>query len=110
MVYSIAFNNPFGDRIATGSFDRTAKIWDANTGQCLYTLRGHQSEIVCLNFDSNGYLFATGSMDHSACLWDVETGQQICSFKGHTGEIVSIQFNTDGDKVLTGSFDYTSRI
>jgi len=28
----MAFNNPYGDKIVTGSFDRTAKIWDANTG------------------------------------------------------------------------------
>ena len=32
VVYAIAFNNPFGDKIITGSFDKTAKIWDANDG------------------------------------------------------------------------------
>jgi len=32
VVYSLAFNNPFGDRVATGSFDKTAKIWDTNNG------------------------------------------------------------------------------
>lgn len=62
VVYALAFNNPFGDRIATGSFDRTAKIWDANNGSCYYTLRGHAAEIVCLNFDPNGFLLSTGSM------------------------------------------------
>ena len=62
VVYALAFNNPFGDRIATGSFDRTAKIWDANNGNCYYTLRGHTAEIVCLNFDPNGFLLSTGSM------------------------------------------------
>lgn len=51
VVYCIAFNNPFGDRIATGSFDRTAKIWDSNTGECLSTLKGHDYEIVCLSFE-----------------------------------------------------------
>jgi WD40 repeat protein len=39
-VYAIAFNNPFGDKVATGSFDKTAKIWDAGTGKCCCTLRG----------------------------------------------------------------------
>ena len=48
VVYCIAFNNPFGDRIATGSFDKTAKIWDSSTGECLSTLKGHDYEIVCL--------------------------------------------------------------
>jgi len=58
----------------TGSFDRTAKIWDANNGQRLHTLKGHQMEIVCLQFDPHAILVATGSMDSTAKLWDVETG------------------------------------
>lgn len=41
VVYCIAFNNPFGDKIATGSFDKTAKIWDANNGKLIHTLYGH---------------------------------------------------------------------
>lgn len=62
VVYCIAFNNPFGDKIVTGSFDKTAKIWDANNGKLLHTLHGHQYEIVCLSFDPQGMLVATGSM------------------------------------------------
>ena len=27
VVYAIAFNNPFGDKVATGSFDKTCKLW-----------------------------------------------------------------------------------
>lgn len=40
VVYAIAFNNPFGDKIVTGSFDKTARIWDAETGECIHVLRG----------------------------------------------------------------------
>ena len=64
----------FRDKIVTGSFDRKAKIWDANTGQRYHTLKGHKMEIVCLSFDPHGMLVATGSMDNTAKLWDVETG------------------------------------
>jgi dynein assembly factor with WDR repeat domains 1 len=42
----MAFNVPFGDKIVTGSFDRTAKLWDSNTGDLLHTLVGHTMEIV----------------------------------------------------------------
>jgi dynein assembly factor with WDR repeat domains 1 len=41
-VYAIAFNNPFGDKVVTGSFDKTARIWNAHTGQCLLILKGQQ--------------------------------------------------------------------
>jgi dynein assembly factor with WDR repeat domains 1 len=74
---AISSSNHFSDKIVTGSFDKKAKIWDANTGQCYHTLKGHKMEIVCLSFDPHGMLVATGSMDNTAKLWDVETGQEI---------------------------------
>lgn len=73
----MAFNNPFGNLIVTGSFDKTAKIWDANCGEMMHTLKGHNMEIVCLGFDPHGLLVATGSMDHTAKLWDVEHGKEL---------------------------------
>ena len=110
VVYAIAFNNPFGDKIVTGSFDKTGMIWDAETGACLHILRGHTSEIVCVAFNPQGTHVATGSMDKTATLWDVETGNTIATLKGHTAEIVSLNFNSDGDMILTGSFDSTAKI
>ncbi|CAI2368255.1 unnamed protein product [Moneuplotes crassus] len=55
VVYTMAFNKPFGDKIVADSFDRTAKLWDSNSGDCLYTLVGHTMEIVYLVFDPNGW-------------------------------------------------------
>ena len=59
--------------MATGSFDKTAKIWDVDTGKCLSTLKSHTSEIVCLTFDPESNLLLTGSMDKTAILWNLET-------------------------------------
>ena len=86
------------------------QIWDTNTGERYHTLRGHELEIVCLQFAPQGDLIATGSMDNNAKLWDVETGQEIVTLQGHTAEIVSLHFNTEGDKILTGSFDTTAKV
>lgn len=46
VVYAIAFNNPYGDKIVTGSFDKTCKLWDAYTGQMYYTLKGETFDKV----------------------------------------------------------------
>lgn len=32
VVYAIAFNNPWGDKVITGSFDKTCKLWNAEVG------------------------------------------------------------------------------
>jgi hypothetical protein len=59
-VYAIAFNNPFGDKVVTGSFDKCAKVWDAHSGEELHCLRGHSAEIVCVAFSPAGSMVATG--------------------------------------------------
>lgn len=97
-------------QIVTGSFDKTAKLWNSETGELLHTLRGHATEIVCLSFDPHGLVVATGSMDSTAKLWDVQRGVELCSLMGHTAEIVSLNFNTEGDKIITGSFDHTTKV
>ena len=89
VVYAIAFNNPYGDKIITGSFDKTCKLWSAETGQLHHTYRGHATEIVCLGFNPQGTLVATGSMDNTAKLWDVTSGKETHTLLGHTAEIVS---------------------
>lgn len=81
----MGFNVPFGNKICTGSFDNTAKVWDSVTGKLLSTYTGHESEVVAISFDPHGVLLATGSMDCTAKLWDVEMGKIHSTLKGHDG-------------------------
>lgn len=82
IVYCVCFNNPYGDKIATGSFDKTAKLWDLD-GNCLNTFQGHSEEIVCISFEPQLHIIATGSMDKSSKLWDVETGKMLMDLVSH---------------------------
>ena len=77
VVYSISFNLPYADKVGTGSFDQTAKLWNVKDGKCLTTFRGHNGEIVCLAFDPNSSQMVTGSMDKTAILWNLETEQKL---------------------------------
>jgi len=77
--------------VATGSMDNTARLWDAESGDCLYTLLGHTAEIVSLNFDTAGGKLITGSFDHTVKVWDVKTGRCVHTLSGHSGEISSTQ-------------------
>lgn len=66
VVYALAFNNPFGDKIVTGSFDRTANVWDINSGKCVAKLIGHEREICGVTFDPHSSFVATCSLDGTA--------------------------------------------
>ncbi|WAR03285.1 DAW1-like protein [Mya arenaria] len=97
----------FRDKIATGSFDKTCKLWSFESGKCYHTFRGHTAEIVCLSFNPPSTMIATGSMDTTAKLWDIQTGQEVASLNGHSAEIISLSFNSSGSQLITGSFDHT---
>lgn len=83
IVYCLSFNNPYGNRVATGSFDTTCKIWCSETGDCLQTLSKHEAEVVALSFEPQGYLLATGSLDNTAKIWDLESGIMLLDLRGH---------------------------
>ncbi|CAK7321781.1 Dynein assembly factor with WDR repeat domains 1 [Vulpes lagopus] len=51
--------NPQGNRLLTGSADETARIWDAQTGQCLQVLEGHTDEIFSCAFNYKGDIIIT---------------------------------------------------
>lgn len=60
--------------VATGSMDNTAKLWDVETGQAIFSLEGHHAEIVSLHFNTDGDKLMTSSFDNTAKIWDVCTG------------------------------------
>ena len=43
--------NKNGDKIITGSYDRTCKIWETATGELLHTLEGHKNAVYCMAFN-----------------------------------------------------------
>ena len=44
-----------GNTVVSGSTDRTVKVWNADTGQCVFTLYGHTSTVRCMHLHENRY-------------------------------------------------------
>ena len=95
----------------TASNDKTARIWDAETGKLL--LRAHRARpgrawTPPSRRDADRVI--TGSEDNTAKIWDAATGQEILSLEGHTASVTSVAFSPDGRRAATGSQDNTAKI
>ncbi|WAQ99695.1 FBXW7-like protein [Mya arenaria] len=88
-----------GNIIISGSTDRTLKVWNADTGQCMHTLYGHTSTVRCMHLCGTN-----GSRDATLRVWNVETGQCLHVLMGHVAAVRCVQY--DGRRVVSGAYDY----
>jgi len=109
-VASVAFS-PDGAKVLTGSYDNTARLWDAATGVIIRSF-SHSGRIKSVAFSPDGTKVLTGAdwPDNTANLWDAATGSLTRTFSGHTDWVYSVAFSPDGMKVLTGSRDGTAKL
>ena len=101
--------SPDGKRVATAS-EYEVFVWDAETGEKLFTLNGHVSTVHTLAFNPDGTMLASGSYDRKVVVWDANTGEALFTLAGHSGSIFSMSFNSDSSKLVTASDDGTLRI
>ncbi len=68
-VVSAAFS-PAGKRILTASWDKTASVWDAASGESLVVLEGHSDYVLSAAYSPDGKRIVTASDDHTARVWE----------------------------------------
>ncbi|MFA5089198.1 MAG: WD40 repeat domain-containing protein, partial [Candidatus Omnitrophota bacterium] len=105
-----AIYSPDGKTIVTASWDGTAKVWDAKTGNLIKTLTGHKGTVTGASYSPDGKTIVTASLDGKAKVWDAQTGNPIATLTGHAEGIRAVSFSPDGKTIVTASGDKTAKV
>ena len=94
----------------TASQDKTARVWDAETGKPLGAPMTHEKGVASASFSPDGKRVVTASSDKSARVWDAETGKPLGAPMTHDAQVNSASFSPDGKRVVTASQDQSARV
>jgi WD40 repeat protein len=101
-VQAVAYS-PDGKHVASGGADKKVRVWDATTGDEVFTLLGHTSTVVTVAYSADGKYLASAGWDTTIRLWDAKAGKEIRTLTGHDGQVYKVAFSPDSDRLVSGA-------
>jgi WD40 repeat protein len=99
---------PDNAKLVSGSFDKTIKLWQLDTGVAIHTLTDDRRKgVFALAVSPDGKLLASGSWDERIELWNLETGTLLQNLSQHQASVRSLAISPDSKTLISGSFDRT---
>ncbi|HZQ31755.1 MAG TPA: TIR domain-containing protein [Mycobacterium sp.] len=108
-VLCVAFS-PDGRRVISGSRDKSARIWDVETGRQIGPPLLHTDFVNSVAWSPDGRRVASGGSDRTLRIWDAQTGQPIGQPLKYPGGVDGVGFSPDGRRVVAASYDGTLRV
>jgi WD40 repeat protein len=83
--------------LASGSNDKTLRLWDGASGQCLRRFEGHETWVFFIEWSPDGQTLASPSFDGTVKLWDAATGDCLHTLTDHEGMVFAVAWNPSGE-------------
>eukprot|EP01134_Creolimax_fragrantissima_P004176 CFRG4176T1 len=101
-VLSIAWNRPNRNLLASGSADKSVKVWDLSQGTCMLNLTHHTNKVQSVKWNPvSPTVLLTGSYDGTAAVVDCRNPTEVLRWELH-GEVESMAWNLhNADQFLT---------
>ena len=106
---SMGVFSPDGNSVVTASFDQTARVWDAASGDELRQYTQHTAPIFCVAVSGDGTTLVTGAQDNTLRIWDLPPGLPSRVFNEHKQPVTCIALSPDGKTLVSASADQTVR-
>ncbi|KAL4715433.1 hypothetical protein ACJJTC_015336 [Scirpophaga incertulas] len=91
--------------LASASFDKSVKLWEAASGKFIITLRGHVQAVYTIAWSADSRLLLSSSADSTLKVWNMKTKKLELDLPGHADEVYAVDWSPDGAYVASGGKD-----
>ncbi|KAK9704876.1 hypothetical protein RND81_07G017100 [Saponaria officinalis] len=109
LVNSVAFS-PDGLWLASGSFDKSVRLWNPRTGKFVCVLRGHVAPVYQICWSPDSRFLVSASKDSTVKVWDIRTHRLKHDLPGHEDAVYAVDWSPNGEMVASGSKDKTMKL
>ncbi|CAO0793058.1 unnamed protein product [Mucor circinelloides] len=107
-IYCLAWIDQ--DTLVSGSRDKTLKVWNIKTNQCIRTVENeHDGSILCMRVNKDRSILLTGSSDATCTIWSLPDLAPIRKLRGHGHSVLDVCF-VNSNRIVTASRDHTLRL
>lgn len=101
-ILSVAPNDSL---VASGSQDKTIKLWDSTDLSLRATLKGHRRGVWDCQFSPIDKVLATSSGDKTIKLWSLSDYSCVRTFQGHLSSVLRVRFLSTGLQLVSSGAD-----